>query len=262
MIKRFSSILSYTFCASTLAMTYACASSEPKENSIPDASENACVAENGVVRFDTEDGVTLEADLARPEGSPQGAVVLLHMIPPSNDRSNYSQAFIDALTAQDLMVLNVDRRGAGASQGTALEAYEGAKGVLDAQAAVAQVVSTGCVSAAEVALVGASNGTTTVFDYVVAAESAPKAVVFLTAGPYTENQNTMAAQKDKLSMPTLFVWHAEEARIDVWTEPMREGAPASWTFSEYNPGGHGTINFSAAPQSINDVATFLGNAFN
>jgi hypothetical protein len=73
----------------------------------------ACANEPAVVSFITDDGVKLEAD-DYPTGEGLGAsVVLLHMIPPANDRKNYPQTFIDALVEKKIRVLNVDRRGRG-----------------------------------------------------------------------------------------------------------------------------------------------------
>ena len=90
----------------------------------------ACVTGSRVVSFDTSDGVTLQADLhVVAAGSP--LVALFHMIPPANDRSNYSSAVVDAFLAQGISVLNVDRRGAGGSGGTAQDAYLGASTHLD-----------------------------------------------------------------------------------------------------------------------------------
>jgi len=256
--------------SSTLLLFFSLTACESASN-LPDAStptpndvaqSKTCTATSALVRLSTSDGVELSADFDVPSAPPRGAVVLLHMIPPSNDRSNYPLAFREALLENDLIVLNVDRRGAGESTGVALEAYEGSKGVLDAEAAAAYLIDSGCVDANAIAFVGASNGTTTVFDYVVKSAVAPKAIVFLSAGSYTENQNSMAQHRSKLSMPTLIMWDAAESGVDQWAQAQRGDAPDSWTFDERSPGGHGTNMFQSAPQSLQSVSDFISAAFN
>lgn len=209
----------------------------------------------GVVTFPTEDGVRLTGDLS--PGGPRG-VVLLHMIPPSNDRSNYPAAFIEALTARGFTVLNVDRRGAGDSEGEARAAYEGPAGRLDALAAETFLLESGCgIAPGRVAFVGASNGTTTVLDHAVAAPDArlPSALVFLTGGAYTENQTRIADHRPRLdALPIRFVFSTQER---AWSAAFEaEGAPA-WVFDEYPDGAHGTRMFGAAPAAIDAVAGWL-----
>lgn len=211
--------------------------------------------------FVTDDGVKLAAD-DYPTGEGQGpSVVLLHMIPPANDRTNYPKAFIDALLAKKIRVLNVDRRGAGASEGNALDAYQGEKGRLDAKAAVQHLLSGQCaVDPFRIGIVGASNGTTTALDYALAAAQAtelafPSALVFLTGGTYTENQNALGDHHEQLDpLPIQFVFSAAES---AWSKGHEAGAPATWRFSEWDPGDHGTKMFEARPESIDLVVKFL-----
>jgi len=221
----------------------------------------ACSNTSSVVSFVTDDGVKLEAD-DYPTGEGLGpSVVLLHMIPPANDRSNFPKAFIDALVAKKIRVLNLDRRGAGASEGNALDAYQGDKGKLDAKAAIQHLLGGKCaVDPLRVGVVGASNGTTTALDYAVhAATNAelpfPSALVFLTGGAYTENQNVLGEHHDDLDpVPIQFVFSAAESS---WSKGYQAGAPSAWRFHEFDPGDHGTLMFGARPESIDLVVGFL-----
>ena len=221
-----------------------------------DATADAgCIAPAAeVVHFDTEDGVTLEADRYVMPGSTRDAV-LLHMIPPSNDRTNYPPDFIQALTCRGLSVLNVDRRGAGGSGGVAAEAYTGPNGVLDARAAVAFLGDD--VAGRDFVIVGASNGTTTTLDYVAYAEDAsanlPSRVVFLSGGGYSTNQNALDPTRFG-ALPWLFVYPAGEAS---WNDAVAATAPSVWRFEQYTPGAHGTGVFAADATSIDLVADFL-----
>lgn len=215
-----------------------------------------------VVAFTTSDGVRLEGDLYTTGRAGGPGVVLLHMIPPANDRTNYPAEFIQALVAQGLTVLNVDRRGAGGSEGSPREAYLGPSGQLDARAAHGFLRDHPCaVDPARVAFVGASNGTTTALDYTVATagEAArPRALVFLTGGMYTENQNRIADHRALLDpMPILFVYSTAER---AWSAGLMPGAPAAWAFREYDPGDHGTRMFAVQPAAVDAVAEFLATA--
>lgn len=220
-----------------------------------------CATSSSVVKLQTDDGVELEADF-HPTGEPTGpAVVLLHMIPPANDRTNYPKELVDALVAQKIQVLNVDRRGAGASGGVAEEAYLGDKGKLDAKAAVRFLTESACpADPFRVGIVGASNGTTTALDYAVYAgtESTvvfPSALVFLTAGSYTENQHKIDDQREVLDpLPILFVFSKDERDFSILHSA---GAPSTWRFQEYDPGDHGTKMLTVRPESIDLVTSYL-----
>lgn len=204
-----------------------------------------------VVTFDTSDGVTLEADYYGVEGAP--AFVLLHMIPPGNDRTNWPSAFVEALQAEGWAVLAVDRRGAGGSAGSAQEAYEGPNGRLDVDAAVRFVTERGH---GPVALVGASNGTTSLLDYTVWAEAndrpVPVGLGFMTGGTYTENQNAM---EDLPEIPSVFTYSTGER---AWSEDQRPLDPGTWSFLEYDGGAHGTRMFEAKPRVTRNLVDFFG----
>lgn len=227
---------------------------------LPAPDPTACEPGKQVVPLTTEDGVTLEADLYSNGEAEGPGVVLLHMIPPSNDRSNYPQPFIGELVEKGITVLNVDRRGAGASKGNAKDAFEGNKGKLDVNAAVTFLSKGPCrVDASRIALVGASNGTTSAVDYAVTAHvdpnwPRPAGIVMLTGGPYSENQHSLAGHAAALSMPVLFVYSVEERE---WSEAQKEHAQPSWSFAIYKDGAHGTKMFAAVPTAQQDVVTFL-----
>ncbi len=223
-----------------------------------DTAASCRVVDGEVVHFDTSDGVTLEADLYA-EGTPAGpTAILLHMIPPSNDRSNYGSDFIGALQLRGFNVLNVDRRGAGGSGGEAVDAYSGAQGVLDAVAAVAFMGAHPCApDPSSLVIVGASNGTTTALDYATTASVSdtadPAALVFLTGGMYTENQNNVDTGVIR-DLPLLFVFSTAER---AWSAAFEPGAAATWAFIEYADGAHGTGVFDAVPESVDDVADWM-----
>ena len=206
------------------------------------------------VMLTTEDGVELEADLYLSGRSGGPGVVLLHMIPPGNDKSNFTPEFIGALTGAGYTVLNVNRRGAGNSGGTAKEAYEGDKGRLDAVAAHAFLTESACaVPAGGIGFVGASNGTTTALDFAVAAaeDSRPPVIVFLSPGPYTENQSEVA---DIAATRVFFGYPDSEAQ---WPQSVRPSDAGNWTFKEYDGGKHGSRLFETHPESITDVTDFI-----
>jgi pimeloyl-ACP methyl ester carboxylesterase len=229
----------------------------------PDASmQSLCVrGAPRVVEVPTADGLRLVGDWYARDGVGR-AVILLHMIPPHHDRGNYSAEVITALTERGFAVLNLDRRGGGDSPGTARDAYEGPKGLLDAKAAIDFLRQTGCVDMDHVAWVGASNGTTTVLDYAVAASrddalTVPAAMVYLTGGAYTENQNRIADHRAALDqISTRFVFSTDER---AWSAGFDDNAPDGWSFMEYDPGGHGTIMFGTRPESITHFAEYLDN---
>lgn len=213
----------------------------------------------GVVELATRDGLTLQAELRHASGPGRPAVVLLHMIPPANDRSNWPEAFLQALEAQDWGVLNIDRRGAGGSEGEPTDAYEGELGRYDVEAAVLRLQADGY---GPVGIMGASNGTTSMIDYTAWAggEGLPEPAVlgFLTGGLYTENQTPMSAITP---WPCVFTTQTSE---NAWTEAQRALDPGTWTFHEYLGAGHGTqmLESEAAAQVtadlVGDFAAVLG----
>lgn len=189
----------------------------------------------GVVTLTTRDGVDLEADYTPASAQGRPGVVLLHMIPPNNDRTNWPDDFIAALTAMDWAVLNLDRRGAGGSEGSPTDAYEGEAGRYDVEAAFSRLAADGYGA---VGVMGASNGTTSMIDHAAwaAAEGLPRPVVlaFLTGGTYTENQTSMDLVVD---LPAVFAVQSSE---NAWTEEQRDRDPGTWSFHEYLGAGHGT----------------------
>jgi len=217
-----------------------------------------------VVTLTTDDGVILEGDLYTSGELDAPGVVLLHMIPPNNDRTGYPVAFCEALAAQGYNVLNIDRRGAGASGGVAQEAYSGPNGKLDPHAAVEHLLEMPCASdPLRLAIVGASNGTTSALDYTLWSQGeddvrTPKVLVYLTGGTYTENQHSISENLEALSpIQSLFVYSTDEA---TWSVGFEATAPETWTFSEYPDGAHGTLMFDAIPESMDDVRAFLEGA--
>lgn len=219
-------------------------------------SDAGCaLPEAEVVRFTTDDALMLEADYY-PVAAGSPAAVLLHMIPPSNTRANYPASFLEALYCRGITVLNVDRRGAGGSEGDPVDAYEGPSGVLDAKGAFEWLLAQELApDATRMGVVGASNGTTTLLDFTVFAEDArtvedPRGVVLLSGGAYTTNQNELSLALAN----ALFVYPAAEAE---WNEMIAASAPSTWRFEEIDPGGHGTALFTAAPETEELVADFL-----
>lgn len=229
-----------------------------------DASSAACQGDGSaeVVTMSADDGQKIEGDLHLGGSANAGAVVLLHMIPPSNTRANYPKQFIDKLLAKGLTVLNIDRRGAGGSTpGNPQDAYTGPNGKLDAKAAYDFLAAHSCpIDLKKVVYIGASNGTTTALDFTIyangeASVELPKALVFLTGGGYTETNNALSTNQALLeTLPIFFVFSNTEAS---WSKQFEAGAPASWTFKEYNPGGHGTEMFAADQSSMDDVADWV-----
>lgn len=210
----------------------------------------------GVVSLETRDGITLAADYA-PVGTGGPAVVLLHMIPPAWDRSSWPADFISTLNGEGWTVLNVDRRGAGDSEGRARDAYEGPNGKWDAEAAVSKLVADGF---GPIAIIGASNGTTTALDYAVWAAgdgaadgaTAPAWVAFMTGGSYTEVQNPV---ENALSMPILYTYSTAE---NAWSVAQQAHDTGAWQFREYASGDHGTLMFgtSHSAEITADIVAF------
>ena len=228
-------------------------------NEVSDAGADCTATPGEVVHFTTEDGVMLEADLYVPAVRSGAGAYLFHMIPPSNDRTNYPASFITALTDRGFVVLNVDRRGAGGSDGVATEAYIGPNGKLDVLAAVTYLGQHACAPSRFV-LAGASNGTTSALDYTVFAADtptapSPAALVFLTGGTYTEAQNMISNERATLDeIPIRFVYSTAEA---AWSTGFISGASDRWVFDERAGGAHGTLMFGAVPATIPEVADWM-----
>jgi len=219
-----------------------------------EVSNTAC----RVVTVPTSDGLNLAADhCPAKDGSP--VVVLLHMIPPHNDRTNFPVSFRAMLVEAGIEVLNLDRRGGGDSQGDAKQAYTGPHGVKDVQAALDWLSTHSKADLGRWGCVGASNGSTTCLDYAIHALDSeglrgPSGLVFMTGGKYTENQHTLSGSVVQ-NLPVLFTYNAGEAE---WSESQKKGAPQDiWRWISYQPGGHGTRVFESNPESMKDVTRFL-----
>ncbi|HHO52443.1 MAG TPA: hypothetical protein ENK18_16630 [Deltaproteobacteria bacterium] len=209
-----------------------------------------------VIELLTRDDVTLEADWYDSGVAGGPAFVLLHMIPPTYDRTSWPAAFIDRLIEQGWSVLVLDRRGAGASEGLAIEAYEGPDGKLDVEAATRFLQDR---AAGPLAIIGASNGTTSMLDYTVWAGGeglpAPVAVGLMTGGTYTENQNSFSSLPP---IPAVFTYSTAER---AWSEDQRPLDPGSWSFLEYEGGAHGTQMFDVKPKVKGDLVDFFASVF-
>lgn len=241
-----------------LLMALACSSplaSAPDTNTDTD-TDTAQTDPNQVISLTTQDGVTLQADyLAASAGAP--AVVLVHMIPPANDRSGWPVAFREALHSQGWSVLSVDRRGAGESGGEAVDAYQGEQGKFDVAACVDHLVA---AQAGPIVIFGASNGTTSMIDYTAwaAAEGhrQPVGLAYLSGGTYTENQTLVV---DLPPVPMAFLYPPSESE---WPESQRAHDPGSWTFTAYPDGAHGTRLFGTSQASAvqSDLIAFVDRA--
>ncbi len=208
-----------------------------------------------VVTLTTRDDVQLVADYYAASGPDRPGVVLLHMIPPSNDRSTWPVDFVEQLHAHDWGIVVVDRRGAGDSGGNAVDAYTGEWGRYDVEASVGQLTADG---ASSIALIGASNGTTSALDYAVWAGGeglpVPVALGFMTGGTYSEAQTAM---EELPPIPSIFTYSTAEAAWSVDQQPLD---PGSWCFEEYADGAHGTAMFDAAPEVADDLDAFFASA--
>ena len=227
-----------------------------------DAPAGSCVAEGPTeVTLTTEDGVELIADSYTTGVAGSPGVILLHMIPPSNSKSNYPAAFIEPLVQRGFNVINVNRRGAPGSGGVASEAYTGPNGKFDAKAGYEFLVGHACATpAAAIAVVGASNGTTTTIDFSVYAAATtgveqPAALVLLSGGTYTEGQNTISGNLDALDNHP--VWLGYPTAEASWNLGVEAVAPQDWQFVEYSPGSHGTLLFGSDSDSITNVIDFI-----
>lgn len=218
-----------------------------------------CAPEAGeIVTLTTEDGLALAADFygAGPDAP---AAVLFHMHPPSGfNRTDWPADFIASFVSTGISVLNVDRRGAGDSEGDPDDAV-GPNGLLDAKAAYDFLSAQSCaVDTTRLAWIGASNGTAVVFDFTLAAADDAAiddaaALVFLTGGAYTESQNLFADHRDVLDRaPILFTYQGSESD---WSAQFETDAPAGWVFAEAL-GGHGTDMLTLDPTIGSTIVAF------
>lgn len=214
----------------------------------------------------TEDSVELIADHDSPGIIGAPGVVLLHMIPPHHDLNNYPRAFIDLLVGAGFEVINVNRRGAPGSKGIAEQAYKGEKGKLDALAGVRFLLDAPCKpNPAKLAIVGASNGTTSMVDYAVHANAddsapLPAAMIFLSGGDYTEAQTKLADHLDTLApIPSFLAYPAKEA---AWNEATKQlvDTKGPWRFEQFEPGAHGTKLFKTESDLAKMLTLWLEDA--
>lgn len=227
-----------------------------------DPDEIACGSFSALVTFPTRDGVDLVADYLPAEEPNHGAVVLFHMAPPDNDRAGYPADMRRALGELGVSVLNVDRRGAGASGGSAPDATRGIMARLDMEASTDFLTRTDrlCpVDSSKFILVGASNGSTSVLDYTVAHEPElphPAGVVWMSPGTYTESNHEVSDHRDVLDpLPMLWLYPEDEPYSDQW----RSGAGEDWSF---HPEGaaHGTRMFDGGElqdATVGRIAEFV-----
>ncbi len=234
----------------------ACGEKETHDDSSPiiDTEPDWILPDGGVIELTTIDGVTLVADYYPVDEEGAAAVVLLHMIPPTWDRTSWPGEFISALNAEGWAVLVPDRRGAGDSGGQAQDAYLGPNGKYDAAACMQRLADDGY---GPVAIVAGSNGTTTTLDYTLWSETAgtaavwPVALGFMTGGTYTEAQNSMS---DLGVIPMIFTYSTVER---AWSVAQQDLGHDEWVFLEYEGGAHGTQMFDAKPEVKDDLVDFL-----
>ncbi len=229
----------------------------------PAAAENACrpVGE-AVVEFETPDGVEVEADYHTPGEEKPPTAILLHMIPPQHDRTNYPPEFRRKLVAAGFQVLNVDRRGAGGSMGKARDAYNGDSGKFDVMGAISFLRDQPCgMDETRLVVIGASNGSTSALDYAIYAHGTgewptPSRLVFLTGGNYTENQSNIADHPFLKTVPIMYFTSKKER---AWSA-SHSGRSSAWVHQEYKQSGHGTRMFKANPSSMDDVVQFVAKS--
>jgi pimeloyl-ACP methyl ester carboxylesterase len=231
-----------------LAMLACMGGANPEEEYVPwkpDGGE--------VVQLTTRDAVTLEADLYEATSAARPGLVLVHMDPSSGShRSNWPGEFLQLLVDSDWNVLVLDRRGAGGSGGVATDAFETTKGAYDIEAAVLFLES---APLANLSLVAASNGTTSMIDYaaMAAAEgwTAPDTLNFVSVVSSTTNNHGIS---DVPATPALFSHPKSETDNN---EPWKAENPGGWEFTEYDPGAHGTRMFQAAETLAANIHEWL-----
>jgi pimeloyl-ACP methyl ester carboxylesterase len=235
-----------------MAMLVACSADPTVVTPVPTVPTVATPATGGDrTVFTTRDAVELVGDVYPGEpGAP--AVLLLHMTPTGGaTRVDWPGVFVDRLVDDGWWVVALDRRGAGESGGDGTDAFVGEAGRYDAEAVAVWLEGAG---AGDLAILGASNGTTTALDYATWAPTeglpVPVALGFLTGGTYTENQTAVTAWTG----PAVFTYSTGER---AWSAALEDAAPASWVFHEYPDGAHGTRMFDAAPAVTDDLAAFL-----
>ena len=108
-----------------------------------------------------------------------------------------------------------------------------------------------------IAILGASNGTTSMVDYTVWASGEglpePKAMAFLTGGTYTENQTAMDEVAAE-GIPATFAFSTAER---AWSVEQEAVDPGGWSWLEYPEGAHGARMFESAPEVADDLDAFF-----
>lgn len=227
-------------------------------SSASDPAEAVCGAAEILVDVATSDGLTLVADYHSAAEADRGALVLLHMSPADNDRSGYGPVVRETLRDAGWSVLNLDRRGAGGSQGDAVDATRGEGGRLDVEAAVGFLVDPArvcAVDAQRIVLIAASNGTTSAFDYAVdRATALPPAAgqAWLSPGEYTEARHEVGDHIESLG-PMLWLYPGDEP----WAEVYRAAPAEDWTFARLGD-QHGTHIFDEEPLRSDALLAITG----
>jgi pimeloyl-ACP methyl ester carboxylesterase len=248
-----------------LFLALACSGPQSQDDAVPvDTSpEDTEIGDTDLpdaeaVTLTTRDGVTLVGDYYGPSASDAGTlgVVLLHMIPPTYDRTTWPADFVQGLREKHYQVLAIDRRGAGDSGGVAEEAYQGEKGRYDVEAADAYLREKGVE---RIVLIGASNGTTSALDFSLwsvgeADLKSPEALVLMTGGGYTENN----ADLGELDLSNVMFTYSTDEKA--WSVGQQDHDPGTWLFKEYPGGGHGTKMFAVKPEVGGDILGFLSTA--
>ena len=245
-------LLPTLLCALPLATIIACGDKPGDDTADGDTAAVFQPPTGGVIQLETRDGVMLEADYYPSEHAGAPSIVLLHMYAVYYDRTGWPAGFIETLGGHGWTVIVPDRRGAGASEGDPEESWDGEKGKWDVEACTVKLQEDGY---GPPAIIGASNGTTSMIDYAIWAptEGLPEAVAlgFMTAGTYTSANNFM---RDLPALPAIFTYSTDEAS---WSEGKMEDNPGDWEFFEYPDGDHGTLMFEAAPEVADDIEGFL-----
>ncbi len=133
--------------------------------------------------------------------------------------------------------------------------YTGPNGTYDALACVEALTGRGY---RKIAMIGASNGTTTVIDYAMWAldqqDGIPvSAMGFMTGGDDTELQTAM---EDVPAVPAIFTYSTAERGWSVQQQGLHDEV---WVFEEYANGDHGTRMFEARPEVTDDLVAFFAS---
>ena len=208
--------------------------------------------DGGVIQLETRDGVMLEADYYPSQSEGATAFVLLHMYAVYYDRTGWPLDFIETLTGHGWTVLVPDRRGAGNSEGDPEESWNGEKGKWDVEACVLRLQEDGYGA---LAVVGASNGTTSMVDYANWAEDEglpePVLLGYMTGDAYTIANSWVS---NLSPVPAIFTYSTEES---AWSVSQMDLDPGTWAFHEYPDGAHGTQMFTAAPEVADDLEAYF-----